>query len=92
VSLRARPEIHPDFSTTGVLLAVDEPGVLISKVAGEGSFAELGAAAGDRLLALDGRPFDDAGAADRYLDTAAGSIWATLCRNERVWGALISHE
>ena len=92
VSLRARPEVKPHFASAGVLLAEQEPGVLISKVAGESSFAAMGAEEGDRLLSLDGRPFDDAGAAVSYLERARGSVWATVCRDERVWGALISHE
>jgi S1-C subfamily serine protease len=92
VSLRARPEVEPEFSSTGLLLAAAEPGVVISKVAGASPFAVLGAREGDRLLALDGRPFDDAGAASRYLERAAGPVWATICREERIWGALISHE
>lgn len=92
VSLRARPDVEPVFTSTGLLLAAGEPGVLISKVASESPFAALGAQQGDRLLALDGRSFDDAVAASRYLERAGGSVWATVCRGERVWGALIAHE
>lgn len=92
VSLRARPEVEPAFSATGVLLAETEPGVLISKVAGDSPFAGLGIREGDRLLALDGRPADNAAAAGRYLETAGPAVWATISREERIWGALISHE
>jgi S1-C subfamily serine protease len=92
VSLRARPEVEPRFSPAGVVLAGNEPGVLIAKVEGDSPFAALGAEEGDRLLSLDGRPFDDAGAAVGYLERAGGSVWATVSRGERVWGALISHE
>jgi S1-C subfamily serine protease len=92
VSLRARPEVEPHFASAGILLAEKEQGVLISKVAGESPFAALGVEEGDRLLSLDGRPFDDAGAAGSYLERAGGSVWATVCRDERVWGALISYE
>jgi S1-C subfamily serine protease len=74
------------------VLAGNEPGVLIAKVEGDSPFAALGAEEGDRLLSLDGRLFDDAGAAVGYLERAGGSVWATVSRGERVWGALISHE
>ena len=92
VSLPARPEVQPDFSAAGVVLAAKEPGVVIAKVADGSPFAALGAREGDRLLSLDGRPFDDADAAGRYLERAAEPVWATVGRGERVWGALISHE
>lgn len=92
VSLRARPEVVPQFSSVGVLLAAKEPGISIEKVAGESPFAELGAREGDRLLSLDGRAFEEAEAAIRYLNGASGPVWANICRDDRVWGALISHE
>ena len=84
--------MQPDFSAAGVVLAAKEPGVVIAKVADGSPFAALGAREGDRLLSLDGRPFDDADAAGRYLERAAEPVWATVGRGERVWGALISHE
>jgi hypothetical protein len=92
VSLRARPEVEPEFPATGLLLAAAEPGVLISKGAGESPFAALGAREGDKLLSLDGRAFEDSAAAGRYLEREGIGVWATVCRDERVWGALISHE
>lgn len=92
VSLRARPQVEPQFPASGVLLAEADPGVLISQVAGDSPFAALGAREGDRLLAFDGRTVDDAAAARRYLERAAGAVWATFSREERVWGALMPHE
>jgi PDZ domain len=92
VPLRARPEVQPPFTPAGIILSAKEPGVLISRVAGQSPFAAMGAEEGDRLAALDGRAFEDSGAALRYLERARGPVWATLCRGERVWGALLAHE
>lgn len=92
VELRARPEVEPEVSSGGVVLAAIEPGISITYVTGQGGFASARARAGDRLLSVDGLALDDSDEAARYLDRADGPVWATLKRGDRLWGALVLDE
>jgi serine protease DegQ len=92
VELKARPEVEPALSRGGVILTDGEQGIPIAYVASEGGFASARAQAGDHLLSIDGRVFENPQEVEQYLERATGAAWATLRRGDRVWGALLSNE